>query len=553
MSVVAEQSAETAFAGYQPQPHPVIPVPTLEDIRALVEMHGLEETARRLQLREDKIRAEKMDPYRHGYEPPHWKEADELLLNHRDMLVMGGNRAGKTEWAAKRAVNLLVANKDMRVWCLHTTEKSSIQMQQSVIFKYLPAEWKTLRKTKITNVAYTQKNGFSEGSFVLPNKSQCFFMNYAQKRDVIEGGEVDLVWCDELVPLDWLETLRYRLVTRNGLLIVTFTPVTGYSPVVKSYVAGCKFIKARKSELLPDKINVMGLPAGTMPYVAKPHGRQGSIMWFHSAMNPYSDFGTMKRTLSGRSDYELKIRAYGWADSLTGSQFPKFSGVHVVAPEKIPTQDCTNYMVVDPAGARNWFMLWLRVDALGRKWVYREWPDMRVGEWALPGEKKDGKIGIGQTNGAGRGIADYRALIRELEGKEKIFARYIDPRAGATQAAGMDGGTSIIDLLGADDLEANNLGMYFEPAAGIRLEQGVAIINDWLAWDQTKPRTVENEPQLFISARCENLLYSLREWTGEDGDKGACKDPVDCLRYLAVMDPQHHENTSFAARGGGSY
>ena len=51
-------------------------------------------------------------------------------------------------------------------------------------------------------------------------------MNYAQKRDVIEGGEVDLIWCDELVPLDWIETLRYRIVTRSGKLIVTFTPIT---------------------------------------------------------------------------------------------------------------------------------------------------------------------------------------------------------------------------------------------------------------------------------------------------------------------------------------
>ena len=32
--------------------------------------------------------------------------------------------------------------------------------------------------------------------------------------------------------------------------------------------------------------------------------------------------------------------------------------------------------------------------------------------------------------------------------REDIEARYIDPRAGASQAAGREGGTSIIDLLG---------------------------------------------------------------------------------------------------------
>jgi hypothetical protein len=207
--------------------------------------------------------------------------------------------------------------------------------------------------------------------------------------------------------------------------------------------------------------------------------------------------------------------------------------------------------VVDPAGARNWFMLWLRVDGLGRKYVYREWPDMMVGEWTLPGEKKDGKMGIGQKNGAGRGTSDYKQLIRDFEGKEKIFARYIDPRAGATQAAGREGGTSMIDLLGDDSTGSD--GMWFEPAAGVRIDEGVGLINDWLSWDQNRPRTIENEPNLYVSSACENLIYSLREWTGEDGDKGASKDPIDCLRYIAVMNPAHHSTQSFAAVGGGSY
>jgi hypothetical protein len=29
----------------------------------------------------------------------------------------------------------------------------------------------------------------------------------------------------------------------------------------------------------------------------------------------------------------------------------------------------------------------------------------------------------------------------------------------------------------------------------------------------------------------------MKEWTGADKDKGATKDPIDCLRYLMVMTP----------------
>jgi hypothetical protein len=49
---------------FTPTPHPVMVAPTLDEIKALVTEVGPDEAARRLQLREDKIRAEKIDAYR---------------------------------------------------------------------------------------------------------------------------------------------------------------------------------------------------------------------------------------------------------------------------------------------------------------------------------------------------------------------------------------------------------------------------------------------------------------------------------------------------------
>jgi hypothetical protein len=141
-------------------------------------------------------------------------------------------------------------------------------------------------------------------------------------------------------------------------------------------------------------------------------------------------------------------------------------------------------------------------------------------------------------------------LIDELEGKEEIADRFIDPRAGGTQAIGKDGGTSLTDLLAEDPNP-----MWFTPAAGLRIEEGISIINDWLAWDKDEPLlAIHNEPNLYISETCKNIIYSLREWTGADGDKGATKDPVDVLRYLAVMNPTHQNSQSFQPQGEiGSY
>lgn len=525
-------------------PHPVIVAPSEEEIKVLVEKHGSEAVAQLLQLREDKILAEKMDPYRHGYEPKHWKDCDEILKTKNEILVLGGNRAGKTEWAAKRVIQTLVNKPDARVWCLHTTNSSSIQMQQNVIWKYMPPELKNARKTKITNIQYSQKNGFSDNTFILPNRSQCFFMNYAQDKKVIEGGEVDLIWCDELVPLDWVETLRYRAITRRGKLVITFTPVLGYSQVVKEYVAGCRFKKTLPASLLdPTKVHVGGCPNGHMPYIAESMNSNCGVVWFHSQLNPYNPFDQLAATLEGKTSNEMKIRAYGWAENTAGSQIPSFTDISVVTDDKIPKEG-TNFMVVDPAGARNWFMLWLRVDKNNNCFVYREWPDVSNGEWALPSEKPDGRAGSGQRNGAGRGIAEYKEVIRELEGDEIIAERYIDPRAGATQSIQQDGGTSLIELLDQGDNP-----MYFQPAAGVNIEQGIAIINDLFYYNQSEPLSPINQPRLYVSENCKNLIFSLREWTNMDGDKGACKDPIDCLRYLVVMEPSYEGESTFKARG----
>lgn len=535
------------ICGIELTKHPVIKLPTEAEVLDLAQELGTEAVSEILKRREEKIQAEQNDPYRHGYEPDSWAEADRLLMSGNELLIMGGNRAGKTEYAAKRVMQLLCTRPESRVWCLHTTSQTSIQMQQAVIWKYMPPEFKNAKKTKVTNIQYSQKNGFTDATFVLPNRSQIFFMNYGQEKKVIEGGEPDFIWCDELVPQDWIETLRYRLVTRSGKMILTFTPITGFTPVVKDYVAGCRIKKTLFADLLPDTQNVPSIPKGHMPYVAECSKGSANVIWFHSILNRYSPFEQIKLALRGRGPYEVKIRAYGWAESLSGSQFPRF-GEACIIPEDLVPDEGTNYMAVDPAGARNWFMLWMRVMPDGSKFIYREWPDISMGEWAMAGEKHDGKAGPAQRQGAGMGLDEIKRHILDLENGEIIADRYIDPRAGGTTIIQKEGGTTLIQLL--DDGENP---MFFTPAAGLRLEEGISIINDWFAYDPNQPVSLVNLPKLFISEKCHNLIWCLREWTGLDAEKGASKDPIDTLRYLAVMDPMYGGSDTYKAIGGGSY
>jgi hypothetical protein len=172
-----------------------------------------------------------------------------------------------------------------------------------------------------------------------------------------------------------------------------------------------------------------------------------------------------------------------------------------------------------------------------------------MGEWAIASAKADGKPGVAQTNQAGRGIEEYKEMILSMEDGEEIAERYIDPRSAGTQSAGRAGGTSLLELLEEDPP------MFFTPSAGTRIDERVGIINDWLAYDLDEPIcSVVNEPGLYVSNNCENLIYSMREWTGRDGQKGATKDPIDALAYLAVMDPEGEDKSVYMARGQiGSY
>ena len=163
--------------------------------------------------REEAIKLEKDDPYRHGFELDTWKRADDQLKTHSEILVMGGNRAGKSEWAAKRVVQSLVENPGTIIWCLTETSANSIQFQQKLIFKYLPKEFKSLGRGKVGYVMYSLRNGFTASKFTLPNRSECIFRNWSQDISTIEGGEIGCpsppvagthnigFWADELVPM----------------------------------------------------------------------------------------------------------------------------------------------------------------------------------------------------------------------------------------------------------------------------------------------------------------------------------------------------------------
>jgi len=558
---------------FTPTPWPTLPIPTEAERRAILSRPGgLEELTEALVQREQMIKLEKADPLRYGWEPECWQDARRLLREGDDLLILGGGRSSKSEFAAKYVNEALESGPNKNIWCFQANDRASIERQQPVMFRYLPREQRHLGKRGTTTyIKYTLHNGFSEGVFVKPNGSYCRFMNYAMELTSLEGMELDGCWADELIGVDMLDTLRFRRTSRGGFMLVTFTPLEGYSVTVKQYLEGARLVESRPAPLVDQsKRHLPGCPAGHMPYImqcAKP-GR--NIIFFFSEWNPDYPPGNYEnqcKQLVGAREADIKCRAYGWPEKMIANAFPKFGDAHIVPQEEIPIEG-TNYLVVDPGGAKNWFMVWLRVDSLGRIYVYREWPDMSVGPWAEASEKADGRAGKGQRNEAGRGIVAYKQLILELEGSwtgedegEKILLRLIDPRAGSARVPGAEDGTSIIEMMAEEHVDRDGKvtgpPMAFVQAPACRMaadSADTALLNDLLDYDAEQALTMLNCPRLYVGADCLNTIYALRTWTGIDGEKGATKDPVDCLKYAAKHGLQYYSPSEmWEVTGGGAY
>jgi phage terminase large subunit-like protein len=523
-------------------------------------------------IREEQIANEKEDPLRYEWEPEAWRRADQILDEHRELLILGGNRSGKSSFAAKRIIRSMLDTPDGRFWCFQETSGNSVEMQQPLLWKYMPPELRNTRKTKVTNISYGQKTGFAENSFVLPNGAQCFFRNYSQDVSTIEGGECNGIWFDELCPLNFLDTARFRLITRKGWLLLTFTPIEGYSAVVKDYLAGAKTLEDREAELLPvyGKADEAGVKPLTgyerLPVLQESVRRKGRVTYFWTQDNPFSGYPELRTELLKAKKDEILVRAYGVPTKSIGNQFPRFNDkVHVLPDDRIPTTG-TDYHVVDPCSGRNWFMIWARFDEIGRCFIIEEWPNQDryipgwgfPGAWAEPdGKRHDGRPGDAQKS-CGFGLLEYKTEIDAVElelGKLAgrppgepipVFERLMDSRYGNAATVAREGATTLID-------ECAELGLNFLAAPGDAIHEGVSLINDWLSYDPAKPISATNQPRLYISERCKNTIYALQEWTGRDGKSGSCKDPVDVLRYLVLSGATHHHDTDLSFEPLGSY
>ena len=623
---------------------PTLPMPTEASLVNMAQQRGARAVHEWHRAREEAISNEKRDPLQYGWEAPPLAAARQLLAGQyvpgqfgpvaqqgrwvgpgegapaplpaaEDLLLMTGSRFGKSNFGGKLVNETMRDRPGARVRCWSQSLDTSRSIQQAHVFKHLPPGLRKIKRLgQFCKISYTGATGFTDETFLFNTDdegtyAQCWFLTYhswQQDKTIAEGPSVSLTWCDEEVPAELMDTLRYRVGDQGRMImLLTFTPITGYTDAVGQYIAGARIVEcvpARRIEydlwqprswrwgewLLPqDKVLVEGCPPGHVPFIlehAQVPGRY--TLCAGSTWNPYIDLDeVLRKAITGTLEVKL-IRWFGWPLRKVRPAL-SFSEAHIVPPQNVPPlAELTIYLAIDPCPPpRNWFMVWLGLDREERVWVLAEWPDLDVGEWAVPGTEPDGKPGPGAFEGGGRGFDGYKLLVWEREGwvekdglwqagphfvKVRDGDRYLDPRAASWKVPSLanEDAADYLQLLLEPVLRQREgkpvqvaPGLDCQRAEAAHINEGNQLIDGWLTegWDPQERLTPMNAPRFYINrgetaeerqrpngervhpflrGGCGNTIWSLRTFTGKTrsgatDEKSACKDPIDCLKSIA--------------------
>ena len=528
-----------------------------QDPRLLADLH---------KAHEGRIQASEEDPIRFGFDLAGWERIKDGLHKYNECLTLGGNRSGKTTGCAKIVMQAVMENTDGHIVCFSQNADTSVKVQQAAVWEMMPKEFKKKTKGIEGYINFSMQNGFTGSSFIFPDtRTRVDFKTYTQfsnNQTILEGFEFGFkkpqglnigAWLDEYLGDSTLvNTLRFRLATRDSKLLIGFTPIDGYTPFISEYLKGAETLETRKAELLNNK------PLPVKQYSPE---RDASVVYLHSDENPFGGYDRIAKDLLNKPEEDILVRAYGMPVKSMTTLLPLFNTeVNVLNdkpnkygmtfPDISNQREFTCYMVVDPAGARNYSAIWAAVNEKKEVYIVREFPERDIyGEWALFGDPK-WRYGPAAKK-IGYNVEGYVDLFREIEDELniKIYERIGDSRFFAKENENND------DLFRAFD----DFGMNFIPSDGRKEEVGINALDEWFSYNPDLDIDEINRPMCYIHEDCGNLIESLINYGSNGKADEALKDFFDLMRYLRMTNggegPDHvtRRNLATTVNNAGGY
>lgn len=170
-------------------------------------------------------------------------------------LMMAANRVGKTEGVGAYETSLHLTgqypswwpgrrfDRQTKGWCAGDTRQT---VRDILVEKLLGP--KNARGTGMipgeSIVRVVPAPGVPDGVELVEVKhksggvSRIGFKSFDQGRESFQGTEQDFIWLDEEPPADIYEECLTRTATTGGMVLLTFTPLSGLSDVVMSFMPG---------------------------------------------------------------------------------------------------------------------------------------------------------------------------------------------------------------------------------------------------------------------------------------------------------------------------
>jgi phage terminase large subunit-like protein len=140
-------------------------------------------------------------------------------------VIFGGNRSGKSETGAGIVAEYLEKKTDGHVMCATVDYKTSVKVQQSKLNMLI-------RLASIKYAKYSPVRGYTNQTVLMKDGANCIFRSYEQGREAIQGMDLDLIWLDEECPWDFFQESLARTTDRNGVILFTFTSLSGFTRLV---------------------------------------------------------------------------------------------------------------------------------------------------------------------------------------------------------------------------------------------------------------------------------------------------------------------------------